>query len=326
MKPISSAILSLLAAALAAPGLCIAQTWPSKPVKVISTIPLGGSGDVAIRLATSKMSANLGQALVVETNGAAGGMVAARLVVAAPPDGYTLFHSSNGALVASMLTSKNPGYDSMKDFAPISLVAASPSFIAVSASVPVNTVQQLVDYAKKNPGKLSYGSNGVGSFFHLTGETFKMAAGIDVLHIPYTGGNVSVPLNDLLSGRIDLFFPSMTLAGPHLSTGKMKLLAVLGEQRLKRAPDVPTIKEAFPAYTPMPSWFGLVAPAATPSALTHRIQSEIAKALADPEVTQRLNDLGMNAVGSTPDQFAATMKSTLEITRQAVTSLKIAPQ
>jgi tripartite-type tricarboxylate transporter receptor subunit TctC len=316
----------LVAAALALPAASLAQTYPTKPVRVISTIPLGGSGDVAIRLVTAKMSGTIGQTVLVETNGAAGGMVAARLVAQATPDGYTLFHSSNGALAAAPFTSKSPGYDPVKDFAPISLIAHSPSFIAVYSGVPVNSVQELVDYAKKNPGKLSYASNGVGSFFHLTGETFKMAAGVDILHVPYTGGNVSLSFNDLLAGRVDVFFPSLTLAGPQLSSGKIKLLAVLNEERLKKTPSVPTISEAFPAYTPMPSWFALVGPAKLPPAIVARLRDEVAKALGDAEVSGRLSDLGMSAVGSTPEGLAATIRKTMELTGKAVAALKIEPQ
>lgn len=303
-----------------------AQAYPVKPVKIISTIPLGGSGDVAIRLASAKASENIGQQVLVETNGAAGGTVAARTVLKAAPDGYTLFHSSNGALAASVFTVKNLGYHPVTDFTPISLIAYAPSFIAVRAGLPVNTLKEFVDYAKRNPGKLSFGSNGVGSYFHITGETFRNAAGIEMLHVPYTGGNVSVPLTDLLTGRIDMFFPSMTLAGPHLSSGKMKLLAVLGDTRLKRAPDVPTIAEAFPAYTPLPSWFALVGPAGLPQPIVARLQSEMAKAVADEQVAARLSELGMVPRGTTPEQLSAVMKTTIDLTGKAVKALGIQPQ
>ena len=303
-----------------------AQGYPTKPVRIISTIPQGGSGDVAIRMAAAKASDAMGQQLLVETNGAGGGTVAAKMVMKAPPDGYTLFHSSNGALAASVFTKKDLGYDPLKDFAPITLVAESASFIAVSAGVPVNSVKELVDYAKRNPGKLSYASNGVGSFFHITGETFKAAADIDLLHVPYTGGKVSIPLNDLLAGRIDVFFPSMTLAGPHLKGGKLKLLATLGDKRLKRAPDVPTIAEAFPAYKPMPSWFALVGPAALPRPIVLRVQSEMAKAVADRTVSGRLEELGMEPGGGSPEELAATMKYTVEFIGKAVKALGIKPQ
>jgi len=318
--------IALLLGCLAAPGWVLAQAYPTKSIKILSTIPLGGSGDVAIRLVAAKLSGTIGQPVVVETNGAGGGVVAARMVVAAAPDGYTLFHSSNGALSAAVYTNKDLGYDPLKDFAPVSLIAHSPSYIAVNSKVPASSVKELVDYAKKNPGKLSYASNGVGSFFYLTGETFKMAAGVDILQIPYTGGNVSVGFNDFLSGRVDVFYPSLTLAGPQLSSGRIKLLAVLNDTRLKKTPEVPTIAEAFPAYVPLPSWFALVGPAKLPQPIARRLQGEIAKTLAEPEVAGRLTDLGMSPIGSTPEALHETMKRTSEMIGKAAAALHLQPQ
>jgi tripartite-type tricarboxylate transporter receptor subunit TctC len=316
----------VLALVVAAAPAAFAQSYPVKPVRIISTIPLGGSGDVAIRLASAKASETIGQQVLVETNGAAGGTVAARMVMKAAPDGYTLFHSSNGALAASIFTVKDVGYHPLKDFAPVTLIAQSPSFIAVNAALPVNSIQELVDYAKKNPGKLSYGSNGIGSYFHITGATFMSTAGIDVLHVPYTGGNTALPMTDLMTGRIDIFWPSMTLAAPHLNTGKLKLLATLGSARLARTPNVPTIAEAFPSYTPLPSWFALVGPNGLPSPIASRMQGEMAKALADPAVTARLNELGMIPGGGSPQELTSLIRSTIEITGKAVKQLGIEPQ
>jgi tripartite-type tricarboxylate transporter receptor subunit TctC len=326
MSTLTRALLAAAAAALAVSPAATAQSYPNKPVRIISTIPQGGSGDVAVRLAAAKASEAIGQQLLVETNGAGGGTVAAKMVMKAPPDGYTLFHSSNGALAASVFTKKDLGYDPLKDFVPITITAKSASFIAVNAGVPANTVKELVDYAKRHPGKLTYASNGIGSFFHITGETFKAAAGIDLLHIPYTGGKVSIPLNDLLAGRIDVFWPSLTLAGPHLKSGKLKLLATLGDRRLKRAPDVPTIAEAFPAYKPMPSWFALVGPAELPRPIVMRVHSEMAKALADPTVSGRLEELGMQPGGDSPPQTRETIGYTIDFIGKAVKALGIKPQ
>lgn len=319
-------VLCVSTAVVIAPLASVAQNYPAKTVRIVSTIPQGGSGDVAVRLAASKASETFGQSIIVETNGAAGGTVAARMVKNAPPDGYTLFHSSNGALAASLFTVKDLGYNPMTDFAPITLIARAPSFIAVSAAVPVKTLQELVDHAKRNPGKLTYGSNGVGSYFHITGETFKSAANIDVLHIPYTGGKVAIPLNDLLAGRIDMFFPSYTLAGPHIKGGKIKLLAVLANKRLPGAPDVPTIDEAFPAYKPLPSWFALVGPAALPRPIVLRVQGEIAKALADKTVSERLGELGMLPGGGSPEEMGQIIKDTVKLSGDAVKMLGIKPQ
>ncbi len=313
-------------AALVFPVMVSAQNYPIKPIRIISSIPLGGSGDVAIRMAAAKMSETIGQVVLVETNGAGGGLVAARIVAKSAPDGYTLFHSSSGPLAGSMYLSKDPGYDVLKDFAPISLVSDAPSVLVVNAAVPVNSVKELVDYAKRNPGKLSFASNGVGSYFHLLGETFKNAAGIDLLHVPYTGGNMSLPLNDLLSGRIDIFFPTVALAGAHMTGGKMRPLAVLGESRLKRLPDVPTMREVFPAYSPIRSWFGLVGPAGLPKPVVARLHAEIVKSLSDAQLSARMTDLGMVPVGSTPEALASVMRETMDSVGKAAKELGIQPQ
>ncbi len=304
----------------------LAQAYPTKPIKVISTIPLGGSGDVAMRMAAAKMGESMGQPVLVETNGAGGGLVGARQVLKSPPDGYTLLHSSSGALASSVYLSKDLGYDPAKDFSPISLVSYAPSLLVVNINVPANTVKELSEYGKKNPGKLSFGSNGVGSFFHMTGETFVSAAGIQALHVPYTGGNMALPLNDLLSGRIDIFFPTIALAGGNLTGGKMKVLAVFGDSRVDKLPNVPTIGEALPGYKPPPSWFAMVGPQGMPAPLVARIQSEVSKAINDKTVAGRLNDLGMVGVAGTPDALLATIKDSIVVTGKIVKDLNIQPQ
>jgi tripartite-type tricarboxylate transporter receptor subunit TctC len=307
-------------------GSTLAQSYPTKPIKVISTIPLGGSGDVAMRMAAAKMSDSMGQPVLIETNGAGGGQVAARMIQKGAPDGYTLLHSSSGALASSVYLSKDLGYDPLRDFAHISLVSYAPSLLVVNVNVPANSVKELSEYGKRNPGKLSFGSNGVGSFFHMTGETFTSAAGINALHVPYTGGNMALPLNDLLSGRIDIFFPTIALAGGNLTGGKMKVLAVFGDRRVDRLPNVPAIGEALPGYQPPPSWFAMVGPQALPAAIVARVQNEISKAINDKQVAGRLNDLGMVGVAGTPEALTATIKESIEVTGRIVKALNIQPQ
>ncbi len=324
-----SRAVALFAAAAASLVVCLpafAQAYPTKPIKIISTIPLGGSGDVAMRMVSAKMTESMGQVVLVETNGAGGGLVAARLVVKIAPDGYTLLHSSSGALASSVYLSKDLGYDPSRDFAPISLVSYAPSLLVVNVAVPANSIKELIDYAKRNPGKLTFASNGVGSFFHMMGETFKTAAGIDALHVPYTGGNMALPLNDLISGRIDIFFPTIALAGGNLTGGKMRVLAVMGDSRLAQLQGVPTIAEALPGYKPPPSWFALVGPQALPPAIVGRIHGEVAKAINDRVVAGRLNDLGMVGVAGTPEALAATIRESIAITGKIVKDLNIPPQ
>lgn len=320
------ALAAAAAAGMTTGATAIGQAYPTKPIKVISTIPLGGSGDVAMRMAAAKMSESMGQSVLVETNGAGGGLVGARTVLKSAPDGYTLLHSSSGALASSVYLSKDLGYDPARDFAHISLVSYAPSLLVVNVNVPANSVKELSEYAKKNPGKLSFGSNGVGSFFHMTGETFTSAAGINALHVPYTGGNMALPLNDLLSGRIDIFFPTIALAGGNLTGGKMKVLAVFGDSRVDKLPNVPTIGEALPGYKPPPSWFAMVGPQGLPAPLVSRIQSEISKAINDKTVAGRLNDLGMVGVAGTPEALTATIRESIATTGKIVKELNIQPQ
>ena len=302
------------------------QTYPTKPIKIISTIPLGGSGDVAIRMAAAKMSETIGQPVLIETNGAGGGQVAARMIVKAVPDGYSLLHSSSGALASSVYLSKDLGYDPARDFAHISLVSYAPSLLVINVNVPANSVKELVEYGKRNPGKLSFASNGVGSFFHMTGETFTNAAGFQALHVPYTGGNMALPLNDLISGRIDIFFPTIALAGGNLTGGKMRVLAVFGDKRVDRLPNVPAIGEVVPGYQPPPSWFALVGPLGLPPAIVGRVHGEVVKAINDRVVAGRLNDIGMVGVAGTPEALAGTIKDSIAITGKIVKELNIQPQ
>ncbi|MFM9969681.1 MAG: Bug family tripartite tricarboxylate transporter substrate binding protein [Burkholderiales bacterium] len=303
-----------------------AQAYPTKPIKIISTIPLGGSGDVAMRMAGAKMSESMGQPILIETNGAAGGLVGARTIIKSPPDGYTLLHSSSGALASSVYLSKDLGYDPTKDFTHISLVSFAPSLLVVNVNVPANSVKELADHAKRNPGKLSYGSNGVGSFFHMAGQTFTTAAGIDALHIPYTGGNMALPLNDLLSGRLDIFFPTIALAGGNLTGGKMRVLAVFSDKRVNQLPNVSAIGEALPGYQPPPSWFAMVGPVGLPQPIVGRIHAEIVKGITDKTVAGRLNDIGVVGVAGTPEALSATIRDSIAATGKIVKELNIQPQ
>jgi tripartite-type tricarboxylate transporter receptor subunit TctC len=324
MKSMASIVFAALGATWMAGAA--AQAYPTKPIKIISTIPLAGSGDIAIRLAGAKMADSMGQPVLIETNGAGGGTVGARTIMKAAPDGYSLLHSSSGALASSVYLTKDLGYDPTKDFTHISLVSYAPSLLVVNAGVPANSVRELAEYAKKNPGKLSYASNGVGSFFHMTGATFTSAAGIDALHVPYTGGNMAVPLNDLISGRIDIFFPTIALAGGNLTGGKMKVLSVFSDARVPQLPNVQAIGEAIPGYKPPPSWFALVGPLSMPAPLVSRIHAEVQKAIKDPQVTGRLNELGMVGVAGTPESLSATIRESIATTGKIVKELGITPQ
>jgi tripartite-type tricarboxylate transporter receptor subunit TctC len=312
-------------------GLCVCATsalaqYPAKPIRVTCSVPVGSSGDIALRLMTAKMTQQMGQPLVIETSTAAGGTVAARNMMKAAPDGYSFLYASSGSMIGAIYLNKDVGYDPIKDFTPLSQVAEGGSFLAVSASLPVNTLQELIDYGRKNPGKLSYGSNGIGSNFHMQGEAFKMATGLDILHVPYSGGNMAIPINDLMTGRLDIHFPSFSLIGPHLSTGKVKLLAVMGQKRVKRMPDVAPVSDTVPSFRAPPSWFAAFGPPGMAQPLAARLQSEMGRAMSDPEVSGKLNDIGITPWGTTQEQFVAMLKSDMEIMAGLVAKLGIKPQ
>jgi tripartite-type tricarboxylate transporter receptor subunit TctC len=314
------------AVVLALSGAVHAQTYPTKPVRVISSVPLGSSGDIGLRLVTAKMTQSMGQTMVVENSTAAGGTVAARNMTKTAPDGYTWLYASSGSMIGAQFLNKDIGYDPIRDFTPLSQVIEAGSMLAVSASLPVNSLQELIAYAKKNPGKLSYGSNGIGSNFHMQGEQFRLAAGLDLLHVPYSGGNMAIPINDLMTGRLDIHFPSYSLIGPHLSTGKVKLLGVMGARQVKKVPDLPLVKDVVPGFRVLPSWFAAFAPPGLPQPITTRLHAEIAKGVNEPDVTAKLADIGITSWGSTPDQFVAAIRSDLDTMGAVVSKLGIKPQ
>lgn len=313
-------------ACMAVPAGVVAQAYPAKPIKVVSSAPLGSSGDTALRLVTAKMVASMGWPLVVESTPGAGGTVAARNIMRAPADGYTILYTSSGPMLGAVFLTKDLGYDPLNDLTHISQLVEGGSFLAVTAALPVNSVKELLDYAKKNPGKLSYGSNGIGSNFHMVGEAFKMAAGVDILHVPYSAAKMSIPIGDLLAGRLDVHFPSFSLIGPHLATGKVKLLAAMGSKRIKRMPDVPALTESLPNYKGPPSWFAVFGPPKLSQPITARLQGEMAKALAEPDVSGRLNDIGITPLGTMPEAFAAAHRTDLENLRQLIGVLGLKPQ
>jgi len=260
MRRACAGIALILAAASAFP-----QAWPSKPILVVSTASPGSSGDAALRMMAAKMSASLGEPIVVELKTAARGAQAAQALAKAGPDGYTITYGTSGTYVNARFLYKNLAFDVLKDFAPISLAVGSPSYVVVNATVPVNSLKELIDYAKRNPGKLEYASTGVGSVFHLTGESLKLYAGIDLLHVPYAQANFSQMINDWASGRVALWFPTYAFLVPNLAN-KVKPLAIVDTRRSDRLPDLPTVAEIIPGFQGFPARRGCPRPSESASA------------------------------------------------------------
>lgn len=307
------------------PALALAQAWPAKPIRILSGTPVGNSGDTVMRMTSPAMSTALGQPIVIEARPAASGTAAAAAIKASAPDGYNLLFVSSSTMVIAFVLMKSVTWDARRDFTPITEVMNNPSLFAVPAVLPVNSVKEFIEYAKKNPGKVAYGSTGVGSSFHLLGEMFAAENGIRMLHVPYTGA-MAIPVGDLANDRLQLFWPSLTSISPVLPSGKVKLLAVVDKVPLKALPDVPTIYKDLPNYTLLKGWFGLFGPAGLPSPIATRLQSEFRKAVSPPEVVTKLEGLGIAGGGATPQEFTAMVMEQIDRVEKVVKELKIEAQ
>jgi tripartite-type tricarboxylate transporter receptor subunit TctC len=315
------AALALMTAPLAAP----AQTYPERAIRIVSGTQTGTSGDLAGRLLAVKLTAALGQPVVFESRPGANGALAANYVKSLPPDGYGILFLASSTIITGPLMVKNVGFEALRDFTPISLAVAVPSYLLVNASLPVDSVSSLIDHAKRNPGKLAYGSVGRGSAFHLIGESFKLATGIDMLHVPYTGANNANIIGDLLNNRIQVYFPAYPAVLSALPTGQVKLLAVFQTARVKQLPQLPTVNETLPDNKIVPSWFGFMGPAGLPQPIAARLQEEIRKSLADPEVTSKLEEVGIIPVGSTAAEMAEAIRAGTDDMGKLVKELGIEP-
>jgi len=297
-------------------GHALAQPYPARPVKLIVPFPPGGNTDIVGRFIAQKLTDAFGQQVYVENRGGAGGTIGAEAAAKSPNDGYTLFFATTGTLASAPSMQPDLRYDPVKAFAPVSTLANVPVVVLVAASVPIASLQELIQAAKAKPGQLKFGSAGSGHFVHLAGEMFKSAAGVDLLHVPYKGVNAA--LTDMLGGRIELMFDGPAQYEPHLQSGKVRALAVAHPKRLARLPQVPTTAEAgLPGYE-LASWFGLAAPAGTPGEVVARLNGEVLKALATPEAAETFSKLGLEVAGSSPQQYAAMIVEDLARWRKAV--------
>ncbi len=301
----------LIAAAAAAaaactllPGLAAAQgAFPSKTITIIVPFAAGGTTDILARVVAQGMGAELGQPVVVDNRAGAGGNIGGQLAARAPADGYTLFMGTVGTHAINAALYKKMPFDPIKDFAPLTRVANVPNLLVANPAQPFKTVQELIAYAKANPGKINFGSSGSGSSIHLSGELFKSMAKVDMQHVPYKGSAPAV--TDLLGNQIAIMFDNMPSAIQHVRSGKLRAIAVTTAKRSPELPDVPTIAEAgVPGYEAT-SWFGMFAPAGTPAPVVAKLNATIVKVLAQPEIKKKLAEQGAEAAGETPEQFAA---------------------
>jgi tripartite-type tricarboxylate transporter receptor subunit TctC len=304
-------IRTVLVAALVAVATCAtAQTYPTRPIRLVVPFPPGGTTDILAREAGERLSVTLGQPVVIDNRPGAGGNIGADIVAKSAPDGYTLLMATVGThAINPSLYSKMP-YDHIKDFAPVVLVAGVPNVHEVTPSLPVNSVADLIKLAKEKPGQLNFASSGNGTSIHLSGELFKSMAGVNMTHIPYKG---SAPaLADLVGGQVQLMFDNLPSSLPQIKAGKLRAIAVTSAQRAPALPNIPTIAESgLPGYEAS-SWFGIVAPARTPPAVIDRINAEVNQWLRAPETNEKLLAQGAIAAGGSPEQFAAHIRAETE--------------
>jgi tripartite-type tricarboxylate transporter receptor subunit TctC len=289
---------------LAAPIVAAAQDYPTRPVTLVVPYAAGGGNDLVARVVAERMSRALGQQIVIENRGGAGGSIATRQVArTAAPDGYTLLIGGTGTLAADPTLYANVGYDPRRDFAPVGLIATSPLVLVVHPSVPAASVQELIALAKKEPGRVNYASAGAGSGIHLAAELFAAMTGIKLTHIPYKG---SAPaLNDLIGGHVAMYFSSLPPAVALVRDGKVRALAVTGPTRSSVFPELPTVAEAGVSGYEAVLHYGIVAPAGTPRAIVERLNRELRLALASDDVRARLATAGAEPLASTPEEYAA---------------------
>jgi tripartite-type tricarboxylate transporter receptor subunit TctC len=293
-------------AGLTCVGPAVAQSWPAKPVTMVVPFPPGPALDLVARLVGAKLGDALGQSVVIENRTGANGMIGSNMVARAAPDGYTLLMTTASTHVTAVHLMKNLSYDPLKDFSPITAAVEPVTCVVVNGALPVNSVAELIVYAKARPGELSYGSSGVGSVFHLMGELFNQAAGVKINHVPYRG--VAPALQDVIAGHIPMAYLSISNALAVTEQGSVKVLAVLEPARFSRRPDIPSMSEVVPAFRKPSSWFGFFGPAGLPPPIVARLNDEINKALNAPDVLPKLNDNGMMVIGGTPAQFTALMQ------------------
>jgi len=297
-----------------------ATNYPARPIKIVVPFAPGGTTDMLARLVGQRLTQSWGQPVVIENKPGAGATLGADIVAKSAPDGYTLLMGAAHHTIAQQVYAKIP-YHFDRDFAPITMVAMVPNMVVVNSEVPAKNIAEFIALAKTQPGKLNYGSAGAGTAHHLIGEMFKLRAGVDLVHVPYKGSSPAVA--DLLSGQVQLMFDTVTSGLPQVKAGKLRALAVTTAKRSSVMPDVPSLSEtALPGFD-VGTWFGLLAPAATPPAIVQKLNAEIVKIIQQPDVRKQMLEAGSEPMGNTSQQMAAQIKAELEAFEAVVKQIKL---
>ena len=307
---------SLVAVLLAWTALASAQSFPVRPITIIVPFPPGGVTDPVARAVAQKIQESTGQSVLVDNRPGAGGVVAAEIAKRAPADGYTVFFSNFATHAVNVTLYTKLPYDPVKDFQPLTKIISTQSMLVVPADSPAKTPADLVALAKSRPNGLTYASQGIGAGGHLQGEMFKKMTGVNLTHVPYKGSGPA--LQDMLAGRVDLFFDALVTAGPHAREGKLRALAVTSKARSKLYPDLPTMEELGFKGMELDAWFGMFVPAGTPQPVVRKLHEEFVKAVRSPDLVKRFTDLGLDVVTNTPEEFAALIASDIAKLGQVV--------
>ncbi|MFM8610711.1 MAG: Bug family tripartite tricarboxylate transporter substrate binding protein [Burkholderiaceae bacterium] len=307
-------------AIVALPGVAAAQAYPTKPVRLVVPFPAGGATDLFARVLSQKLGEKLGQSVVVENRPGAGGTLGSDLVAKATADGYTLLLATSSTHTIGPNLNPRIPYDAVRDFTPIAHVGNAPSIMLVPNSSPAKTVREWIDYSRKNPGRLNYGSSGNGTIVQLTAELFKSQAGLCVVHIPYRGSALSIP--DLASGKLDVMFDSLPTGLPHVREGRLRALGVTTLKRTPLAPEVPAIAEVLPGFESN-TWFGLYGPKGLPADVVGKVNTAANQALAEADIKDRLTRLGIEPVGGSAAQFTQMLATDMAKWKQIITERKI---
>jgi tripartite-type tricarboxylate transporter receptor subunit TctC len=315
--------LLVLGAMFFAGGAAVAQTFPDKPVRLVVPYAAGAAADQLARMVGERLTQGLGQTVIVDNRGGAGGTLGADNVAKSAADGYSIVLGTDASHATNIFLSKKFPYDPVKSFTPIAPAAVNHIVLVVHPSLPVKTVPELIAYTKANPKKLSFGSSGPGSAHHLAGELLNEKAGLDMVHVPYKGGGPA--MTDLIGNSIPVLFASMATAKPHIDSGKIRALAVVEDKRFHGMPNLPTIGETVPGYA-IASWFAFFGPTGLPPAVIGKLNTEINKALATPALREALEKAGMSATGGKPEELAALLKIELAQREKLVKAAGIEPE
>ncbi len=305
-------------------SLALAQAFPTKPVRVITQFAPGSSGDTTLRVITPIISQDLGQPVLIDNRAGGGGMVAAELTVRAAPDGYTILCATSATQVVRPFMVRGPSFDTLKDFTPITALYSAITLLVAHPSVPVNSMGELIEYARRNPGKFSYGSSGIGTDHHLTGEQIRILTGAEIVHVPYKA--TAQALIDVVTGQLPLTYAITGAAGTFIKSGKIKVLGVVKNQRVALLPDVPAFGEVMPKFQQPPNWTAIFGPGGLPPPVLSRLNSAIVKSMHHPDAQARWIANGYEVIGNTPEEFATQIKLQTALVASIVKSAGITPE